>query len=123
MSLPGATGRSPHAAAAPTRQATSNSETSTMRGHIVATTTPTTRTILRWQNHRSVRADRAHAPAPPLGRRTLDLVQPSDVAALIVAKREQGLSPSTVRTISTVLRGALDVAVRDGLLRRKFAAG
>ena len=43
----------PHAAAAPTRQAMSNSETSTMRGHIVATTTPTTRTILRWQNFRS----------------------------------------------------------------------
>jgi integrase len=38
-----------------------------------------------------------------------------------VTKREQGLSPSTVRTIYTVLRGALDVAVRDGLLRRNPA--
>jgi hypothetical protein len=56
--------------------------------------------------------------APALGGRTLDRIRPSDVEALIVTKREQGLSPSTVRTIYTVLRGALDVAVRDGLLRR-----
>ncbi|MCU1668491.1 MAG: integrase family protein [Blastococcus sp.] len=60
--------------------------------------------------------------APTLGGRTLDRIRPSDVEALIVAKREQGLAPSTVRTIYTVLRGALDVAVRDGLLRRNPAA-
>jgi integrase len=60
--------------------------------------------------------------APTLGGRTLDRIRPSDVEALIVTKREQGLSPSTVRTIYTVLRGALDVAVRDGLLRRNPAA-
>src|SRR4051794_32301379 len=57
-----------------------------------------------------------------LGGRTLDRIRPSDIEALIVAKRKQGLSPSTVRTIYTVLRGALDVAVRDGLLRRNPAA-
>jgi integrase len=39
-----------------------------------------------------------------------------------VTKRATGLAPSTVRTIYTVLRGALDVAVRDGLLRRNPAA-
>jgi integrase len=39
-----------------------------------------------------------------------------------VAKREAGLAPSTVRTVYTVLRAALDVAVRDGLLRRNPAA-
>jgi integrase len=58
---------------------------------------------------------------PVLGSRPLDRIRPSDVEALIVAKREAGLAPSTVRTIYTVLRGALDVAVRDGLLRRNPA--
>jgi hypothetical protein len=59
---------------------------------------------------------------PVLGNRPLDRIQPSDVEALIVAKREAALAPSTVRTIYTVLRGALDVAVRDGLPRRNPAA-
>jgi site-specific recombinase XerC len=58
---------------------------------------------------------------PVLSNRPLDRIRPSDVEALIVAKRQAGLSPSTVRTIYTVLRGALDVAVRDGLLRRNPA--
>jgi integrase len=59
---------------------------------------------------------------PALGSRPLDRIRPSDVEALIVTKRATGLAPSTVRTIYTVLRGALDVAVRDGLLRRNPAA-
>ncbi|MCW2531406.1 MAG: integrase family protein [Blastococcus sp.] len=59
---------------------------------------------------------------PLLGSRALDRIRPSDVEALIVAKREAGLAPSTVRTVYTVLRAALDVAVRDGLLRRNPAA-
>jgi len=59
--------------------------------------------------------------APFLGNRPLDRIRPSDVEALIVAKRDAGLAPSTVRTIYTVLRAALDVAVRDGLLRRNPA--
>lgn len=54
---------------------------------------------------------------PALGRRPLHLLRPSDVEALILAKRRDGLSASTVRTIYTVLRAALDTAVRDGLLR------
>ncbi len=58
---------------------------------------------------------------PALGSRALDRLRPSDVEALIVAKREAGLAPSTVRTIYTVLRAALDVAVRDGLLRKNPA--
>jgi integrase len=59
---------------------------------------------------------------PVLGRRPLDRIRPSDVEALIVTKREAGLAPSTVRTIYTVLRAALDIAVRDGLLSRNPAA-
>ncbi len=59
--------------------------------------------------------------APTLGHVTLDRLRPSDVEALLVAKREAGLSASTVRTIYTVLRSALDVAVRDGLVSRNVA--
>ncbi len=55
---------------------------------------------------------------PTLGTVRLDKLRPSDVEALIAAKRAQGLAPSTVRTIYTVLRAALDIAVRDGLVRR-----
>ena len=39
-----------------------------------------------------------------------------------MTKRAAGLAPSTVRTIYTVLRAALDIAVRDGLLRRNPVA-
>ncbi len=60
--------------------------------------------------------------APALGFLTLDPLRPSDVEALLVAKREAGLSTSTVRTIYTVVRSALDVAVRDGLVSRNVAA-
>jgi integrase len=58
---------------------------------------------------------------PALGRRPLHLLRPSDVEALVLAKRREGLSSSTVRTIYTVLRAALDTAVRDGLLRENPA--
>ncbi len=57
---------------------------------------------------------------PKLGGLRLDRLRPSDIEAL--AKRRAGLSSSTVRTIYTVLRAALDVAVRDGLIRRNPAA-
>jgi integrase len=60
--------------------------------------------------------------SPVLGSMALDRIRPSDVEALIITKRAAGLAPSTVRTIYTVLRGALDVAVRDGLRRRNPAA-
>ena len=57
-----------------------------------------------------------------LGHHRLDKLDPSDVDALVVAKRAAGLSDSTVRLIYTVLRRALDAAVRDGLIRRNVAA-
>jgi hypothetical protein len=60
--------------------------------------------------------------APKLGNVPLDRLRPSDVEALVLAKRRAGLSPSTVRTIYTVLRAALDVAVRDGLIQRNPVA-
>jgi integrase len=59
---------------------------------------------------------------PVLGERRLDKIRPSDIEALIVTKRQAGLAQSTVRTIYTVLRSALDIAVRDGLLARNPAA-
>jgi integrase len=59
--------------------------------------------------------------APKLGKLPLDRLRPSDVEALVLAKRRAGLSASTVRTIYTVLRAALDVAVRDGLIQRSPA--
>lgn len=65
---------------------------------------------------------RTHLVPAPFGALTLDRLRPSDVEALLTCKREQGLSPSTVRTIYTVCRAVLDVAVRDGLVRRNAAA-
>lgn len=59
---------------------------------------------------------------PGIGQRRLDQLRPTDVEALVVAKRKDGLAPSTVRTIYTVLRSALDIAVRDGLLQSNPAA-
>src|SRR4051812_39271002 len=53
----------------------------------------------------------------PLGR-----LRPSDVEALVVTKRDAGLAGSAVRTIFTVLRAALDIASRDGLIRSNPAA-
>jgi integrase len=58
---------------------------------------------------------------PTLGGRPMNRIRPSDIETLIVTKRKAGLAPSTVRTIYTVLRAALDIAVRDGLLSRNPA--
>lgn len=63
---------------------------------------------------------RAHL-APSLGHLPLARLRPSDVEAMIVAKRDAGLSASTIRTLYSVLRAALEVAVRDGLVRANVA--
>jgi integrase len=60
--------------------------------------------------------------APTVGTIPLGRLRPSDVEELIVTKRDAGLSGSTIRTIYTVLRSALDIAARDGLIRSNPAA-
>lgn len=65
---------------------------------------------------------RSHLIPAPFGEIPLDRLRPSDVEALLLVKRRAGKSSSTVRTIHSVCRAALDVAVRDGLLSRNPAA-
>jgi integrase len=65
---------------------------------------------------------RTHLIPGPFGALTLDRLRPSDVEALLVGRRDAGLSDSTVRLIYTVCRAMLDIAVRDGLVRRNVAA-
>jgi integrase len=55
---------------------------------------------------------RKHIENAPIGAVRLDRLKPSDVEALIVKLRGDGLSDSTVRQVYTVLRQALDVAVK-----------
>ena len=59
---------------------------------------------------------RTHLEGAPIGGKRLDKLKPSDVETLIVELRAKKLSDSTVRQVYTVLRQALDVAVRDDLL-------
>ena len=78
---------------------------------------------------------RKHLEPAPFGAIQLDRLRPSDVEALIGAMRSRTRPPgkeddeprrmfsdSTIRTTYTVLRAALDGAVRDGLLARNPAA-
>jgi len=46
----------------------------------------------------------------------LDQIRPTHIEALVLRLRGKGLPDSTVRQVYTVLRAALDIAVRDGLL-------
>jgi integrase len=65
---------------------------------------------------------RKHLVPAPFGAITLDKLRPSDLEALLLSKREAGYSDSTVRLIYTTCRGALEIAVRDGIVRRNIAA-
>ena len=83
---------------------------------------------------------KSHLESGPFGALTLDKLRPSDIDALILAMRTKtkpgkptaegepepdpvrALSDSTIRSTYTVLRTALDGAVRDGLLARNPAA-
>lgn len=57
-----------------------------------------------------------HLEVGVIGGKRLDRLKATDIEALVVKLRKDGLSESTVRQVYTVLRGALDIAVRDGLL-------
>ncbi|MGA9493162.1 MAG: site-specific integrase [Mycobacterium sp.] len=82
---------------------------------------------------------RKHLEAAPFGATRLDRLRPSDVEKLILDMRAtmkpgrrsedtpkpapvRALSDSTIRSTYTVLRAALDGAVRGGLLARNLAA-
>jgi len=65
---------------------------------------------------------RTHLEPEPFGATRLDRLRPSDIEALILWLRRRSLSDSTVRSIYTVLRSALDGAVRDQLMARNPAA-
>jgi len=65
---------------------------------------------------------RTHLTPAPFGALPLDRLRPSDIEALLLAKRDAGLAEWTVRAVYTVVRQALDTAVRDGLIRRNPAA-
>jgi integrase len=53
---------------------------------------------------------KTHLVPAPFGALTLDKLRPSDIEALLVAKRDAGLSTSTQRLIYTVVRSVLDTA-------------
>lgn len=65
---------------------------------------------------------RKHLEPAPFGAITLDRLRPTDIEALILTLKGRGLADSSVRSIYTVLRAALDGAVRDKLLARNPAA-
>jgi integrase len=65
---------------------------------------------------------RKHLEPAPFGAITLDRLRPTDIEALVLKLKDRELSDSTVRSVYTVLRLALDGAVRDGLLARNPAA-
>lgn len=65
---------------------------------------------------------RKHLEPAPFGAITLDRLRPTDIEGLVLKLKDRDLSDSTVRSLYTVLRLALDGAVRDGLLARNPAA-
>ena len=82
---------------------------------------------------------RKHLEPEPFGSTRLDRLKPSDIERLILSMRAKtkpgkptdeatepepvrALSDSTIRQVYTILRAALDGAVRDGLLARNPAA-
>jgi len=65
---------------------------------------------------------RKHLEASELADMPLDKIRPRHIEALVQSLRDKGLADSTVRQVYTILRGALDIAVRDGLLARNPAA-
>lgn len=65
---------------------------------------------------------RTHIEGLPIGSTRLDKLRPTTVERLILHMQDEGLSPSTIRSVYTVLRAGLDGAMRDGLVARNVAA-
>jgi len=59
---------------------------------------------------------------PVIGRVHLDKLTPQNVQSLLSSKLKDGLSPQTVNNIRTVLRSALQQALKWGLAHRNVAA-
>jgi integrase len=70
--------------------------------------------------HRYLQLARVHVE-PRFGRRRLDRIAPSDVAAWITDLSDAGAGAGTVRQAHRVLSLVLDLAVRDGRLARNPA--
>lgn len=64
---------------------------------------------------------RTYIETSAIGGKRLDRLRPNDIEEFVVAQRKK-YADSTVRTSYTVLRAALDGAVRDGLLASNPAA-
>ena len=62
-----------------------------------------------------------HHLLPALGDAPIDEITVADVDHLLASARDQGLSPSTVRRVRTILGQCLDQAIRWGLLERNVA--
>jgi integrase len=58
---------------------------------------------------------------PVIGRKRLDRLEARDVQRLLNTKRDEGLSPKTCRYIHSIVRRALGVAERWGLVGRNVA--
>ena len=59
---------------------------------------------------------------PTLGSVRLAHLTPQHVQRLYAAKREAGLAPTTIRHLHTVLHGALESALRQGLVQRNVCS-
>jgi integrase len=68
-----------------------------------------------WRRYRQY--VQSHA-MPALGKLALSRLSPQQLQALYAAKLEEGLSPTTVHHLHTVLHGAFDQALRWGLVSR-----
>lgn len=65
---------------------------------------------------------RTHLVGSTIGTRPLGTIKATHIDALVTELGDKGLAESTVRSVYTVLRSALDGAVRDGLLGSNPAA-
>lgn len=59
----------------------------------------------------------------PIGKRRVDEIKYSDIIKFLSALTRKGLKPSTVKAIWNLIRPALDLAVRDDIIRKNPADG